>query len=57
MGASQVALVVNNLLPEQEIQDTQVTQFRSLGWEDAPGIGNGTALQDSCLENSMNRGA
>ena len=52
-----MALVVKNLLPEQEIQETQVTQVRSLGWEDAPGIGNGTALQDSCLENSMNRGA
>ena len=35
------------------IQDTWV---RSQGWED-PLEGNGYPLQDSCLENSMNRGA
>ena len=35
----------------------QETQVRSLGWEDSPGGGNGNPLQDSCLENSMDRGA
>ena len=32
-------------------------QVRSLGLEDSPGIGNGSPLQYSCLENSMDRGA
>ena len=37
-------------------------QFRrpgleSLGWEDPPGVGNGNPLQNSYLENSMDRGA
>ena len=27
------------------------------GWGRSPGEGNGTPLQYSCLENSMNRGA
>ena len=27
------------------------------GWERSPGLGNGTQLQYSCLENSMGRGA
>ena len=30
---------------------------RSLGWEDAPGEGNGNLLQCSCLENPMDREA
>ena len=30
---------------------------QSLGWEDSPGGGNGNPLQDSCLENPMDRGA
>ena len=29
----------------------------SLVWEDSPGVGNGTPLQYSCLENPMDRGA
>ena len=29
----------------------------SLGWEDSPGEGNSYPLQDSGLENSMDRGA
>ena len=32
-------------------------QVRSLGQERSPGGGHGTALQDSCLENPMDRGA
>ena len=28
-----------------------------LGWGRFPGIGKGNALQNSCLENSMDRGA
>ena len=35
----------------------QDTQVRSLGWEDLPGVGNGNALQYTCLENPMDRGA
>ena len=27
------------------------------GWGRSPGVGNGTPLQYSCLENSMDRGA
>ena len=27
------------------------------GWEDSPGVGNGNALQYSCLENPMGGGA
>ena len=34
----------------------QETWFRSLGWEDSPGEGNGNPLQYSCLENPMDRG-
>jgi len=29
----------------------------TLGWEDSPGEGNGNLLQDSCLENPMDREA
>ena len=32
------------------------TCIRSLGREDYPGVGNGTPLQYSCLENPMDRG-
>ena len=32
-------------------------QVRFLGWEDSPGRGNGNSLQQSCLENPMDRGA
>ena len=35
----------------------QETQVGSLGWEDPPGEGNGYPLQNSCLENPMDRGA
>ena len=35
----------------------QETQVRSSGQEDSPGGGHGNALQYSCLENSMDRGA
>ena len=35
----------------------QETQVWSLGWEDAPGEGNGYPLHYSCLENPMDRGA
>ena len=38
------------------MQETQVMQVWSLGWEDAPGVGNGTPLQYSFLENFMDGG-
>ena len=31
--------------------------FHPRGWGRCPGVGNGTPLQNSCLGNSMNRGA
>ena len=40
------------------MQEMQKTQVRSLDWEDqSPGEGNGNPLQDSWLENPMDRGA
>ena len=45
--------LVKNLPAMQETQEVQVP---SLSWEDTPGRGNGKPLQDSCLENSMDRG-
>ena len=50
--ASQVALVEKNAP-----SNAGDRQFRSLGWESPPGVGNGNPLQYSCLENSMDRGA
>ena len=35
----------------------QETQVRPLGQEDFPEVGSGIALQSSCLENPVNRGA
>ena len=35
----------------------QETGVQSLVQKDSPGEGNGNPLQDSCLENSMDRGA
>ena len=35
----------------------QETWVQSLGWEKSPGEGNGNALQYSCLENPIDRGA
>ena len=35
----------------------QETQVQSLDRDDPPGGGNGNPLQDSCLENFMDRGA
>ena len=32
-------------------------QVQSLGQEDSPGGGHGNPLQDSCLENPMDKGA
>ena len=46
-----MAQMVKNLPAVQE------TWVRSLGWEDPMEKGNGSPLQDSCLENSMDRGA
>ena len=48
---SLVAQMAKNLLAVQE------TQVRSLGGEGPPGEGNAHALQYSCLENPMDRGA
>ena len=48
--ASQVTLVVKN------VWDTRATVLTP-GWERSPGIGNGTPLQYSCLENPMGIGA
>ena len=49
--ASLLAQMVKSLPAVQE------TWVQSLGWEDLPGEGNGNPLQDSCLENPMDRGA
>ena len=49
--ASLVAQMVKNPSAMQE------TQVRSLGQEDPLKEGNGNSLQDSCLENSMDRRA
>ena len=49
--ASLVAQTVKHLSAMQE------TWVRSLGWEDSPGEGNGSPLQYSCLEHSMDEGA
>ena len=51
--ASQVVLVVKNLPPVQETQETWV---QSLGQEDPLKKENGNPLQYSCLENPMDRG-
>ena len=39
------------------MQETQETKIRSLEWEDFLTGGNGNPLQNSCLENSVDRGA
>ena len=49
IGASLVAQMVKNLPAMLE------TRVRSLGQEDSTEEGNGNPLQDSCLENSMDR--
>ena len=51
LRASLVAQMVKNLPAIQE------TWVQCLGQEDSPGDGNGNPLQDSCLENSMDREA
>ena len=51
LRASLVAQTVKNLPATQEIW------VWSLGQEESPGEGNDNPLQDSCLENSMDRGA
>ena len=50
-GASLVSQMVKNLPAVGE------TWVQSLGWEDSPGEGIGNLLRDSCLKNSMDRGA
>ena len=52
--ASQVALVVKN--PPANAGDARDTSSTPK-WGRSPGVGNGTSLQYSCLENSMDRGA
>ena len=49
-GASLIAQLVKNLPAMQE------TQVQSLGWEDPLEEEMATPLQDSCLENPMDRG-
>ena len=39
------------------MQEVQQMQVQSLGGEDSPGVGNGSPLQYSCLENPMDRGS
>ena len=46
--------MVKTLLAMQETLETRV---QSLGWKDSPEEGNGNPLQNSCLENPMDRGA
>ena len=54
IGASQVALVVKNLTANAgDIRDSDLIP----GLGRAPGEGNGSPLQYSCLENPMDRGA
>ena len=53
-GASQVALVVKN--PPANAGDKRDKRLIP-GWGRSPGVGHGTALQYSCLENPMDRGA
>ena len=50
-GASLVAQELKNPPANAE------TWVPSLGWEDSPGGGQGSPLQDPCLENPMCRGA
>ena len=52
-GASQVALVVKNLVNAGDIKDTGSI----LGLGRSPGRGHGNPLQYPCLENPMDRGA
>ena len=53
-GVSQVALAVKNLPAKAgDVRDVGLI----LGLGRYPGEGNGNALQYSCLENSMDRGA
>ena len=52
--ASQVALVVKN--PPAKAGDARDVGL-ILGLGRSPGVGNGTQLQYSCLENSMGRGS
>ena len=54
LGVSQVAQGVKNLLAMQETPEIWV---RFLVWEDPPRGGHGNPLQNSCLKNSMDRGA
>ena len=49
-----MVLAVNNLLVN--VGDTRDTALIS-GLGRPPGVGNGSLLQDCCLENSMDRGA
>ena len=53
-GASQVVLVVKN--PPANAGDTR-DMGSSPGPGRCPGVGNGTPLEYSCLENSTDRGA
>ena len=53
LGASQVALMLNN--PPASAGDAR--DLGSIaGSGRSPGVGNGNPFQDSCLENSMDRG-
>ena len=53
-GKSQAVLVVKNLpINAQDVRDSDSIP----GSGRSPGEGNDYQLQDSCLENSMNRGA
>ena len=54
MGLSQVVLVVKNLPANVgDVRDAGSIP----GWERSPGGGHGNALQYSCLETLMDRGA
>ena len=53
-GAPQVVLVVKNLLANAgDVRDVGLTP----GLERSPGGGQGNALQHSCMDNPMDRGA
>ena len=54
LGISQLALVIKN--PPANVGDAK-DEGLIPGSGRSPGVGNGTSLQYSCLENSMDRGA
>ena len=55
MQGTGLSLLVTQMV--KKLSAMQETWVQSLGQEDSPGEWNCSPLQNSCLENSMNRGA